>query len=295
MTHTHCTQSGQKYNSVHRDEVLPNATSGRRYACANWQQSDEDNASGNQKIQDSSTSSLHLLATIPSNQDTTRKTVLYQYPGRRRNTLDRTKHRRSWTDSRETYQNAARREYQLLLINPRQANHCITLKYFKEFTVPEIRTTWSNLKTSLQQQGIVGFAVIEVTTRRYFLPAGGHRYYPVNRVHYHILVESDLTKRRLRKIFNRSCLDAGLLKKDFEVQYEAIPDRKAFEHKCKYILKYDTFKEDAILFRPRNEIGKLDKICSIGKWFINADGTKANKDKMWKSIVAGWYAKPKQP
>lgn len=217
--------------------------------------------------------------------------LLYQLSPRRCNSYYRQTSRRSWTDSRETNQNSAKREYELLLANPREANHLVTVKYLREFSVQEIRATWKRLKDVLKQRGIIAFAVIEVTTRRQFFSDGSFKDYPVNRVHHHILVDSDLAERQLRDIFNRACLDAGLVKDEFEVVYEVIPDRITFEHKCRYILKYDKFRDQAILFRPRNEIGVLDKICSIGKWFINADGTKANKDKMWRVIVAGWYPK----
>jgi hypothetical protein len=147
------------------------------------------------------------------------------------------------------------------------------------------------LKTLLKQQGIIAFVVVEITTRRHILPDGKHRDYPINRIHYHILVDSNLSERRLRGVFNHSCLDAGLAKKEFEVHYEAIPDFEKYERKCRYILKYKTFKKQAILFRPGTGI---NKIGTIGVWFINADGTRANKDKMWKSIVDGWYPKTKQ-
>jgi len=176
------------------------------------------------------------------------------------------------------------------MTNPRQANHLITLKYLRVFSAQEIRVKWLLLKESLKQQGIIAFSVIEITTRRHILPDRRYRDYPINRVHYHFLVDSNLSERRLRSVFKHACLDAGLEKGEFGIMYEAIPDRGEFDHKCRYILKYDTFKDQAILFRPEKEIGKLDKICSIGRWFIDADGRRPNKDEMWKSIVAGWYS-----
>jgi len=177
-------------------------------------------------------------------------------------------------------------------MNPRQASLLVTLKYLKEFTAQEIRAMWSKVKALLIQQGIIAFSVAEITSRSHVLPDGSRRYFPINRVHYHCLVDSSLSERQIRGIFNHSCLESGLMKDEFEVQYESIPDRKTFEHKCKYILKFDNFNGQAILFRPGTGI---NKVCSVGRWFINADGSRANKDKMWKEIVAGWYAKPKQP
>ena len=139
------------------------------------------------------------------------------------------------------------------------------------------------MKALLIQRGIVAYSVIEITTRPQKLPNGAWKHYPTNKVHYHCLVDSSLPEPRLRRIFNSSCVDSGLSTEDFEVHVKSIPDRKAFEHKAKYILKFDTYKDQAILFQPGTHINKT---CSIGRWFINANGTKANKDVMWESIVS---------
>ena len=291
------TQTTRKYKPVDIDELTTNA--------GQHGHSDGYHASGKQEIQDISLPSLPLPMPMPmlgtvSNTginhctSTVQKVEqLYQSTPRRSNSLNSVSHRRSWTDSRKTYDNAARREYELLLANHRQANHLISVNYFREFNTQEIRTRWLKLKDQLLEQDIIAFAVVEITTGIHVLPDGRHWHYPINRIHYHFLVYSDLSERQLRDIFNRACLDAGLVGNEFGIIYEALPDRAAFEHKSKYILKFGNFANQAILFRPRNEIGKLDKICSIGRWFVNIDGTKANKDEVWKSIVAGWY--PNKP
>jgi len=285
---------GRKVNSIRTDILLPNTG---QLICVD-QRLAEHRASGKEEIQDFVLSSSPLPATTPSidsdgDISTAEKVErLFQNPGRRGNTFDSVGHRRSWTDSRATYQNAARREYYLLLTNPRQANHLVTVKYLEEFTAQKIRATWLLLKESLKRQGIIAFVVIEITTNPHVLPDGSRRYYPINRVHYHALVDSDLSERQLRIIFKCSCRVAGLERGEFGIMYESISDRQAFEHKCKYILKFDNFLEQAILFRPC--IG-ISKICSIGRWFINSDGSRADKERMWKSIVAKWYAGTKQP
>ena len=190
----------------------------------------------------------------------------------------------------ETYQHAAKREYELLLANHRQANRLVTVKYYREFTNLQVIAIWSVLKAILTQHDIIAYVVIEITTRRHIYPNGEYRDYPINKVHYHLLVDSNLLEIQLRYIFNQSCLDAGLAKDKFEVLYEEIHDRKTFERKVKYILKFDIYAEQAILFKRYTGINKVDM---INTWFINADGTRANKDKMWKAIVDGWY--PNQP
>ena len=278
---------GRSFNTVRTDNSFQDAG---QPTCVAPQEYGHD-ASGKQEIQDFALpSSNQRTISIPntaSNQSasTAQHTEpLYQSSPRRRNSFYTRPHRRSWTDSRETYQNSARREYLLLLANPRQdANHLVTLKYFKEFTAEEICMTWSRLKALLIRQDIVAYSVIEITTRPQKLSNGMWKDYPTNRVHYHFLVKSDLPERQLRKIFNSSCVDAGLAREVFEVHIRTIPDRKVFERTCKYVLKFDTYKHQAILFQPETGI---NKVCSIGTWFINVDGTRANKDKMWKSIVS---------
>ena len=258
--------------------------------CIN-QESERHDASGKQEIQDfqiPSTPSYQHDDSTSTIEDASTVHVLYQLSPRRRNSYYTQSCRKSWVDSRETHQNAARREYQLLLNNPRQANHLITIKYLRVFSANEIRAKWSTLKALLHSHGIIAFVVIEITTRKRYLSDGMFKNYPINQIHYHLLIVSDLSVRSLRTIFNSSCLDAGLAKEEFMVMYESIPDREAFEHKCRYILKYDKFADQAILFQPGTGI---NKVCSIGRWFINPDGSRASKDKMWRSIVCGWYPK----
>ena len=245
---------GQDCNPVHTDNSL--ADTGQPLCVPPKEYGQE--ASGKQEIQDFSTPSpqptattvsvtaLATTATTPSNQSnlgtsTAQNTLLFQYPGKKHNTLKTVKHRRSWTSSHKTYQSAARREYELLLKNSRVANHLITVNYFREYSAQEIGMKWKVLKASLQQQGIIAFVTVEVTTKPHVLPNGELEYYPVNRIHYHCLVDSSLPERQLRTIFKQSCFDAGLSVKEFRVLYEAIPDRKSFERKCKYILKFDNF------------------------------------------------------
>jgi hypothetical protein len=293
---TSLTQPEQKVKPVHTDGLRPNDVR----PVSVYQQSVGHGVSVKEEIYDFNSPSdidspsLPLPVSIPSDESkqdasTAQKIeLLYQPSPRRYNTFNRVKGRRDWRDSRETHENASRREYHLLITNPRAANHLITLKYLREFTAQKICSTWSILKALLKQQGIVAYVVVEITARSHFLPDGSRRYFPINKIHYHFLVDSILSARQLRDIFNRSCLDVGLIKNEFEVQHEIIPDRRTFEHKCEYCLKFNKFKDQAILFRPGTGI---NKVASIGRWFVNADGTRASKDSMWKSLVAGWYPK----
>jgi hypothetical protein len=190
----------------------------------------------------------------------------------------------------ETYQRAAKREYEIVKANIRTANHEVILKYYRGFTNLQIIELWSKIKPLLVEHGIVAFGVIEITTRTHIFPNGEQYDYPTKKCHYHFLIESDLSPKQLRTIFIGACLDAGLCytkpNKNFGLVYEQIPDRKEFLRKCRYILKYAEYAGQAILFRPYTGI---NKIYSIGRWFINPDGTRANKEKIWDEIVAGWY------
>jgi hypothetical protein len=205
--------------------------------------------------------------------------LLYQATSWSRNTFTSCKHRRSWTATRETYQNAARREYELLLANPRQANHEIVVGYLKEFFIRELLEQFMLIKERLLEYKIIAYYVVEITED------GNGK--PANRMHYHFFIEGKFSIRKLRDIYKDACQYAGLHSKDYKVNYYPIPDRKTFERKSMYTLKYDKYAGQAILFQPHTGI---NKVGSIGWWFINPDGTKANKDAMWKSIVAGWYS-----
>jgi hypothetical protein len=136
----------------------------------------------------------------------------------------------------------------------------------------------------LEQEGIIAYYVAEITRDGYGKP--------INQIHYHFLIDYHFSKHRLIRIFKDACRYAGLeLGKDCRVLHYPIPDSKEFERRCRYILKYKTYKIRAILFQPKTGI---DKIGAIGQWFINADGTRACKKKMWNSIVAGWYPETNQ-
>jgi hypothetical protein len=174
----------------------------------------------------------------------------------------------SWTYSRLTYQNAARREYHLLLANYREANHILTIGYRHDYFIQELIDQFSLIKEYLQAEGIVAYHVAEITRDNF-----GN---PVNQIHYHFLVEYYSFKHRLIRIFKNACRYAGLeIGKDCRVLYEPIPDSVVYERKCRYVLKYKTYKKRAILFRPKT---RIKKIGMINKFFINADDTKANKE-----------------
>ena len=194
----------------------------------------------------------------------------YQVDPRQDNTYDTVKHRRSWTDSHETYQNAARQQYHLLMANYREGNHEIVIGYLKEYSIQELLDQFSLIKEYLKQEGIIAYYVVEITRDKF-----GN---PVNRIHYHFLIDCHCTKDRLIGIFKDACQYAGLevgVGKDCRVLYKPIPDSETFERKCRYILKYQT-KKLPILFQSGTGI---NKIGTIGHWFTDSKGSRVSKKK----------------
>lgn len=212
---------------------------------------------------------------------------LFQLSPREENTFMLQPHRRCWRDSLETYHNNAKYEYHLLMHNSRQANHLVTVKYMKQFFISKIRELWLSLKKFLRQHGIIAYTVVEGTTNGSFGK-------PVNRIHYHFLVDSGKSELELRQLFKDACVDIGLIPGDeFQVHYAAIPNRKEFNRLAKYVLKYDQYAKDALLFKFYVKINKID---TIGNWYIYADGTKwGRKDDEWKKLIDSWYPNRSKP
>ena len=113
----------------------------------------------------------------------------------------------SWTASLQSYQKAARKEYTLMLMNPRRPEHEIVISYQEEFFVQDIVDKFKLIKEYLQQQGIIAYSVTEITRDKSKTRA-------VNRIHYHFLVTRDdtsiLSENLLRKVFKGACRYSGL-------------------------------------------------------------------------------------
>lgn len=223
---------------------------------------------------------------IVATSSPTRPEILYQrFP--RDESLPNWKKRRSWTHSRESYQKNAKREYELLLANHRQANHKIVIGFLKEYFIWEILAKYKIIKEWLRKQKIVAYIFIEITEDGYGNPA--------NRIHCNFLVDSRLSESRLRMIFKEACTQAGFrLNEDCRVLYSSINSRDEFIHEAKYGLKFDRFADQAILFRPKTGINKVDR---LGNWFIDANGEKISKHDLWETCLDKWFpgrCKPKQ-
>ena len=218
---------------------------------------------------------------------------------------DMYKEAKSYTLSLESYQKAAWKEYSRVIDNPRRTEHEIVINYRNEFSIQEIKDQFKLMRKYLQEQGIIAFSVAEISRNKY-------KTGPVNHLHRHFLVDSDsldLSEKLLRDIFKGACRYAGLQpdepnildspdapKKNCEVKYQKIDNNdskgntytpeESFQRRVRYILKYNSYNRTPILFQSKSAYPHLkkgiDKIASIGNWFINPDGTKANKTKMWE-------------
>ena len=114
----------------------------------------------------------------------------------------------SWTNSFSSYKKKARKEYNLLLMNPRRIEHEIVINYWEEFYIQDIIDQFKRIKQYLQEQGIVAYSVAEISR-------DSSKTRPVNRIHYHFIVTSDapgiLSENLLREVFKGACRHAGLV------------------------------------------------------------------------------------
>lgn len=190
----------------------------------------------------------------------------------------------SWTNSLESYQFSAWKEVCLLLSNTRRANHEIVLGYQIELSPFLIMFVWSELRKILSKRGIVAYVVIEITRNKY-------RNRPINRVHYHFLIDSSLKKEELEGIFRTACKRVGFNEKEVTIKYDSIDDEKTFRRRVFYILKYNR-PWRVILFQPKKRLGtQINKIYQFGGWFESEGG----KTKMWKNGHKSPIAKKTAP
>ena len=185
-------------------------------------------------------------------------------------------------------------EYHLLMAGHRRARHEIGINFLKRFTISEIKDKFKLIREYLVEYEITAFSIVEISRDGY-----GN---PVNRVHYHFLIDSDLSKRQLRETFKSACRHAGLHPNKSEpdrtcrVLYRPIPDPKrdvdkqgnplspeeAFDKRVRYILKYNTLKKPILFRRRRDREKRINKIASINQWFINSDDSPMHKKKKWQ-------------
>lgn len=198
---------------------------------------------------------------------------------------------RSWTSSIESYGNAARKESYCLYNNGRRANFTLQLNLLRTYLrsdVPKLRKEMDSLFGYLRRkQQIVAYAVFEVTRDEF-------QVHPVDKVHLHFLIDTELSESELRDLFHRACKSAKYSNDDYRIsKVENISDITDQEYKrlCRYLVK-DTAKEwrqkNPILFKYRAGFRKLRM---IGKFWENSNGAPTTKKEIWKSISEQMKAK----
>ena len=182
----------------------------------------------------------------------------------------------SFTLSRASYDKAAKSEAVALLLNGRVPNYVITLKYQVEMSAKQIRELWSLHSRRLRLAGIIGRVALEITKDK-------RRQRPVNRVHYHIVVQDTRTPAELRALFREVCRCAMPMN-SFSVT--CLPIDNWFRSVW-YFVKYKRL--DNYPFRAN--LG-LQKFYTIGKWWVDQDGTPRTRASIEEDIQH--YARAKK-
>ena len=198
---------------------------------------------------------------------------------------------RSWSDSKESYQNRAKSERTLLWWNDRKATKVIVLSLLTISSIEDIRQRRTKIFRYLNEHGIEAYVVVEITRTR---PRTGK---PTRRVHFHILTDDPRSENELRALFNEACERSSLFRgrgnkfvkdKDFRITYEE--DSKGFGFD--YYLKYgEKHKDKAVLFEKHRG---LQKIYRIGKWNKNENNEKKKIEQMQKEIKVCMKVKEKK-
>ena len=192
----------------------------------------------------------------------------------------------SHTESKESSQKASNQEAWILENNHRFPKHEIELRYFVELPIDVIRANWRRLQRKLKEADIIYAAAIELTTI-------GNYGLPNNRVHYHFLIDSGMSRKTLMDTMKTACQKAKLgvygRGRDFDLTF---PNHGIFDWmgKIKYFTK-SGYPDNVHLFDPAY---RVQKFYYSSKWFVEADGTPTTRQKILKRIKAEYKEKKKQ-
>jgi hypothetical protein len=182
---------------------------------------------------------------------------------------------RSFTDSRESYQNGACKETLILRRNGRIPTQEFVLHFLTVWTAEEIRALRTEIFSYLSDNELQAVANIELTR--------GDDGLPNNTVHFHIITDDPRSEEELRELIETASERQGLVKdEDFCITYEYLPyGYWRFNYFTKYGKKYFNI---VILFEKELlESGRtLQKFYTIGQWFKKGRG----KGKIWDEIKA---------
>ena len=194
---------------------------------------------------------------------------LYQQSPRKTSSMP---HWRSYTSSMESYEAAAKKEYQLL-----QRNFDITrlhpdfhaiLIFRNPMLVKEFSKIRNKVFGELSKQGVKGYYVHEPSRKSW--------------LHIHCMMICDGNENDLRRRIKQSFIKMGLgYGQDFHVKVKPVnPTLIDYQRLCKYILKFNGNRRYnrhiPTLFTPG--LG-IRKVGTIGKWFAK---TKA---VLWQGYI----------
>ena len=176
---------------------------------------------------------------------------------------------RSHTNSRESQQNGAMKEKEILKKNGRIPTKQITIRFLYQFkTKNEMADLLSKMFRYLADHGIIAAVVLEGTKDGYGKPC--------NRVHCHILIddkEAPRSKKKTVAMFAKACRLRGLERgKDIKIGFQNLPKNFTFD----YFVKIGAHGKSIPLFKKGLYIRKFRY---IGKWFTKS------KRQLWSEYV----------
>jgi len=149
---------------------------------------------------------------------------------------------RSFTDSRESYQNGASKETLILRWNKRVPTQEFVLHFKTILSAKEITEYRPEIFRVLRDNGLSAVASIELTR--------GKNGKPNNCVHFTLLTDDPRSEKKLRLLIEMACERQGLVKdKDFWISYQDLPDGYG---RFNYFTKHgEKYVDEVILFRPK--------------------------------------------
>jgi len=182
---------------------------------------------------------------------------------------------RTFTNSRESYQNGACKETLILRRNGRTPTQELVLHFLTVFSAVEINELRTKIFRVLTDNGLVAVANLELTR--------GKDGKPNNCVHSHILTDDQRSGGELQQLLETACERQGLVKgQDFQVDHRLLWDGyRYFNYFTKFGKKY--FNKVILFEKGLLESGRtLQKFYTIGAWFKKGRG----KGKIWDEIKA---------
>ena len=186
---------------------------------------------------------------------------------------------RSFTDSRESYQNGVSKEVSILRRNGRVPTKEVVWHLLKVLPAEDINALRLKVFRYLKDHGLEAVASVELTR--------GANGQPNGCVHFHVLLDDTRSEADIRALFNKACERDGFVQsQDFRIDYRKLYDGKSYFY---YYAKCGKKHFDkVILFQPKLlKSGKtLQKFYQIGKWFHKS------KELLWeeiKSFMASKY------